>query len=57
MIALYTFVTKSLIEMLQLQEWISEPHFGSTAEIGGYANMSLNIPKLSDMAALVCISR
>jgi hypothetical protein len=51
------FVTKNLIGMLQLQEWISEPLFGSTAEMGGYANMSLNIPKLSDTAALVCIGR
>ena len=50
MIALYMFVTKSLIEMLQLQEWITEPHFGSTAEIGGYANLSLNIPKLCEIA-------
>ena len=36
--------------MFQLQGCISEVELGHTAEIGGYANMSLNIPKLCETA-------
>ena len=36
--------------MFQLQGCISEVEFGHTAEMGGYANMSLNIPKLGEIA-------
>jgi hypothetical protein len=36
--------------MFQLQGCISEVEFGHTAEMGGYANMSLNIPKLCEIA-------
>jgi len=42
--------------MFQLQGCISEVEFGHTAEIGGYADRSLDIPKLGDIAISVsCI--
>ena len=44
------FIIESVVEMIQLQGCISEVEFGHTAEMGGYANMSLNIPKLGETA-------
>ena len=43
---MFTFVTKSVVEMFQVQGWISELNFEYTAKMGGYANMSSDIPKL-----------
>jgi len=47
---MFTFVTKSVVEMIQLQGCISEVEFVHTAEMGGYANMSSDIPKLCEIA-------
>jgi hypothetical protein len=44
------FIIESVVEMIQLQGCISEVEFVHTAEMGGYANMSLNIPKLCEIA-------
>jgi hypothetical protein len=46
------FIIESVVEMIQLQGWICELNFGYTAEMGGYANMSSNISKLSDIEYL-----
>ena len=47
---MFTFVTKSVIEMFQLQRWINELRFKYTAKKGGYANMSTDIAKLCETA-------
>ena len=47
---MFIFVTKSVIDMFQVQGGISEVEFGHTAEMGGYANMSSDIPKLCEIA-------
>ena len=44
------FIIESVVEMIQLQGCISKVEFGHTAEMGGSANMSLNIPKLCETA-------
>jgi len=38
--------------MFQLQRCISELNFGYTAKMGGYENMSFDIPKLYEIAPL-----
>ena len=47
---MFMFVTKNVIEMFQLQEWINELGFRYTAKKDGYANMSWGIPKLCETA-------
>ena len=39
-----------MIEMFQLQGGISELNFGYSAKMGGYVNMSSDIPKLCEIA-------
>nr|QNO50734.1 hypothetical protein EGEIMDOP_00019 [Methanosarcinales archaeon ANME-1 ERB6] len=40
------FVTESVVDMFQLRGGGSERNFGYTAKMGGYTNMSSDIPKL-----------
>ena len=43
---MFAFLTKSVIEMFQLQGCVSELEFGYTAKMGGDVNMSSDILKL-----------
>lgn len=46
---MFIFVTKSEIGMFQLRGGGSELNFRYTTKMGGYANMSSDIPKLGEI--------